>query len=380
MSFDHRFPSAESLRQRARERMPRFAFEYLDGGCNEEVNLRRNRDDLQAVQLRPRYLADFAGCTLETELFGQLYSAPFGVAPVGLQGLMWPGSAETLARAASRHRLPFVLSTVSTASIETVAEICDGRMWFQLYHPTRDELRDKLLDRAAAAGVEVLVVLADTPTFSYRPREIRNGLSIPPRLSLANLWQMLVHPSWSWGQLRHGMPRFATMEPYLPAGLKLAHLGEFMAATFEGRLNRARLAALRERWKGRLIVKGVVCEADAELCLEVGADGFVVSNHGGRQLDAGQSSIVPLTELADRYGQRTCVMMDSGIRSGPDIARSLASGARFTFLGRTFMYGVAALGEPGGDHTIAMLERQLRQVLEQLGCSRTEDLPQHLVS
>jgi len=360
--------------------MPAFAFEYLDGGCFSEVNLARNTAELREVQLRPYYLRDYGGCSLQVELFGTTYDAPFGVAPIGLQGLMWPGSCEILARAAFAHSIPFVLSTVSTASIETVAELTEGQAWFQLYHPAQDELRDQLLDRAAEAGLGVLVVLADTPSFSYRPREIRNGLSIPPRMSLRNLWQMLTHPAWSLGQLASGMPSFATMQPYLPRGMNLRHLGEFMGETFEGRLSAEKLAALRARWKGKLVVKGIVCEEDAQVALDLGADGIIVSNHGGRQLDAGQSTIKPLSLLAQRFGAKTTVMMDSGIRSGPDIACALASGARFAFLGRSFMYGVAALGASGGEHVAVMLNRQLRQVMEQLGCERVQDLPAHLVS
>ena len=361
-------------------RMPAFAFEYLDGGCFSEVNLARNTAEIREVQLRPHYLREYGGCSLTTELFGTVYDAPFGVAPIGLQGLMWPGSCEILAEAALANNVPFVLSTVSTASIERVAELTEGRAWFQLYHPAQDELRDKLLERASTAGLEVLVVLADTPSFSYRPKEIRNGLSIPPRMSLRNLWQMLTHPSWSLGQLTCGRPSFATMEPYLPKGMNLNHLGEFMGETFQGRLNEDKLKALRERWKGTLVVKGIVCEEDAQVALDLGADGMIVSNHGGRQLDAGQSTIKPLTALARRFGNQTTIMMDSGIRSGPDIACAIASGAQFTFLGRSFMYGVAALGREGGEHVASMLTRQLTQVMEQLGCERVGDLPAHLIS
>ena len=379
MPFDPKYPSIERLRARAQARMPAFAFDYLDGGCFSEVNLRRNTAEIREVQLRPYYLRPYRGCSLQTKLFGRVYDAPFGIAPIGLQGLMWPGSCEILARAACTHNIPFVLSTVSTASIETVAELCEGRAWFQLYHPAQDELRDQLLDRAAAAGIEVLVVVADTPSFAYRPKEIRNGLSIPPQMSLRNLWQMLTHPTWSLGQLTCGVPSFATMKPYLPKGLNLKHLAEFMGETFVGRLNADKLSALRDRWQGKLVVKGIVSEEDAQTALDLGADGFIVSNHGGRQLDAGQSTIRPLTTLAARFGTQTTVMMDSGIRSGPDVACALASGASFTLLGRSFMYGAAALGQRGGDHTTIMLKRQLQQVMEQLGCERVQDLPTHLV-
>lgn len=359
--------------------MPRFAFEYLEGGCNSEINLRRNTEDIRDVQLRPWYLRDYPGSNQTTELFGKTYSAPFGISPIGLQGLMWPGATEILAAAAKTHDIPFILSTVATASIETIAEITDGSAWFQLYHPAEDELRDKLLDRVADAGLPVLVILADTPTFAYRPKEIKNGLSIPPRMSLGNILQMMTHPTWSFRQLAAGAPEFKTMKPYIPPGLTMKHLGLFMNKTFSGRLNPDKIAAIRDRWKGKLVVKGIVNPEDAEKAVNLGVDGIIVSNHGGRQLDAGQSTIVPMTELAREFGDRTTVMLDSGLRAGPDIACALASGAKFTFLGRSFMYGVGALGDRGGNHTIAMLKKQLQQVMEQLGCERIEDFPKHLI-
>jgi L-lactate dehydrogenase (cytochrome) len=378
--FNSNYPSIEHLRERARQRVPRFAFEYLEGGCFSNINLQRNTEEIRQVQLRPWYLRDYPGSDLKTELFGTTYDAPFGVSPIGLQGLVWPKATEIIAKAANKHNIPFTLSTVATASIETVAELTEGKAWFQLYHPAEDSLRDKLLDRARDAGFPVLVILADTPTFAYRPKEIRNGLSIPPRMSVRNVIQMLLHPTWSFSQLAAGAPEFKTMKPYLPKGLSMKHLGLFMNRTFSGRLNPAKISAIRERWKGKLVVKGVVTEEDAETALGLGVDGFIVSNHGGRQLDAGQSTIKPLTELAKKFGQRTTVMIDSGLRAGPDVACALASGAKFAFMGRSFMYGVAALGKDGGDHTMTMLKRQLKQVMEQVGCERVADLPKHLVS
>ena len=378
-SLDSRFPSIEHLRERARLRMPRFAFEYLEGGCNSEVNLRRNTDEIREIQLRPWYLRDYAGSNLKTELFGKTYDAPFGISPIGLQGLMWPRATEILAKAAHAHNIPFILSTVATASVETVAEITEGKAWFQLYHPAEEELRDKLLERVAAAGLPVLVILADTPTFAFRPKEIKNGLSIPPQMSLSNVIQMMMHPNWSFSQLAAGAPEFKTMKPYIPKGLNMKHLGMFMNKTFSGRLNPDKIKAIRDRWKGKLVVKGVVNEEDAVTALDLGVDGMIVSNHGGRQLDAGQSTIKPMAELAKKFGDRTTVMIDSGLRAGPDVACALASGAKFTFMGRSFMYGVGALGQNGGNHTITMLKRQLQQVMEQIGCEQVSDFPKHLV-
>jgi L-lactate dehydrogenase (cytochrome) len=379
-AFNSQYPSIEHLRDRARQRTPRFVFEYLEGGCFSEINLRRNTEEIREVQLKPWYLNDFAGASTTTELFGKTYAAPFGVAPIGLQGLIWPRATEILAKAAHKHNIPFILSTVATASIETVAELTEGNAWFQLYHPAETELRDKLLSRVEAAGFPVLVILADTPTFAYRPKEIRNGLSIPPKMSLRNISQMMMHPTWSFSQLLAGAPEFKTMKPYIPKGLTMKHLGLFMNKTFSGRLNTDKIKAIRDRWKGKLVVKGIVNADDAEKAIRLGADGIIVSNHGGRQLDAGQSTIKPLTSLAKEFGTRTTLMIDSGVRTGPDIACALASGARFAFMGRSFMYGVGALGASGGDHTITMLKRQLQQVMEQIACERVSDFPKHLVN
>lgn len=377
--FDSRFPSVEALRAQAKKRMPGFAFDYLDGGCFSEVNLARNTDEIREVQLKPFYLRDYNGASQEVELFGEIYDAPFGMAPVGLQGLMWPNCCEILAQAAKDHNIPFVLSTVGTASIEKIAEITEGKFWFQLYHPAEDELRDKLLERAWAAGCRTLVILADTPTFAYRPKEIKNGLSIPPRMTLRNIYQMCTHPTWSFSQLFTGAPEFQTMKPYIPKGLNMKHLGLFMNKTFSGRLTEAKIQALRDKWRGNIVIKGIVNPEDAELAIKLGLEGLIVSNHGGRQLDSGQSTIKPLQELAPQFKGRIKIMMDSGLRSGPDIANALASGADFTFLGRTPMYGVGSLGNKGGHHTFTMLKRQLQQVMEQVACEKVENFPSHLI-
>lgn len=377
--FNTRYPTVSDLRIRAKQRIPGFAFEYLDGGCNEEINLERNTREIREVQLKPTYLRAFPGADLTTELFGHTYNAPFGIAPLGLQGLMWPNAPEILARAAFEHNIPFILSTVSTSSIERIGELTEGRAWFQLYHPADPRMRDSLLERARQAGCPVLVLLCDTPAFGFRPKEIRNGLSMPPKMSLRNILQILGKPDWAMKTLKHGTPRFETLSPYMPEGLNLKQLGIFMDQTFSKRMDAEKIARIRDLWKGKLVLKGVATEADAEKAITLGMDGIIVSNHGGRQLDAGESTIKPLTRIARLYGAKTTVMMDSGLRSGPDIARTLASGARFAFLGRAFMYGVSALGSEGGHHTISLLKTQLQQIMEQLGCEKSKDFPQHLV-
>ncbi len=379
MSFNTKYPSVEDLRSRAKKRIPKFAFEYLDGGCNEDVNLYKNTAEIREVELLPQYLSKHTASSMKTTLFGHEYDAPFGIAPVGLQGLMWPNAPEILAKAASTHNVPFILSTVTTSSIERIGELTEGKAWFQLYHPAKNELRDDILLRCEKAGYDTLVILCDVPTFGFRPRDIRNGLAMPPTMSIKNILQILGKPNWALQTLKHGQPNFETLKPYMPKNLDLKQLGKFMDDTFSGRLNEEKIKPIRDMWKGKLVLKGVANELDAERAINLGLDGIIVSNHGGRQLDAGESTIKPLSRIAKKYGDQIEVMMDSGIRSGPDIARSLASGAKFTFMGRSFMYGVAALGNKGGNHTISLLKTQLQQVMEQICCEKVEDFKNHLI-
>lgn len=378
-NVNSKYPSINDLRNKAKKRIPKFAFEYLDGGCNQDVNLIKNTAEIREVELSPYYLDTYHEPSLKTELFGHTYDAPFGISPIGLQGLMWPNSPEILAKAAFNHNIPFILSTVSTSSIERISEITEGKAWFQLYHPTENRLRDDIIKRAAAAACPVLVILCDVPTFGYRPRDIRNGLAMPPKMSVSNILQVLRKPVWALNTLRYGQPNFETLKPYMPKGLDLNQLGKFMNQTFSGRLNEEKIKPIRDMWKGKIVLKGVATASDAEKAIALGLDGIIISNHGGRQLDAGQSSIKPLVDIAAKYSDKIKVMMDSGLRSGPDVARTVASGAEFTFLGRSFMYGVSALGKEGGNHTISLLKTELKQVMEQVGCESIEDLPKHLV-
>lgn len=377
--FNPNYPSIDDLRNKSMKRMPRFAFEYLDGGCNEDVNIRRNTKELREVQLKPNYLESHHGSSPATKLFGHRYSAPIGISPIGLQGMIWPNSAEILAKASFKHNIPFILSTVSTSSIERISEVTEGKAWFQLYHPTEDKLRDQLIKRAEESGCEVLVILCDVPTFGYRPRDIRNGLAMPPKMTLKNILQVMGRPTWAFQTLKHGQPGFETLKPYMPPGLNLAQLGAFMDQTFSGRLNEDKIKPIRDMWKGKIVLKGVATKTDVKKAINLGIDGVIVSNHGGRQLDAGESTIKPLRRISEAFGNQIEVMVDSGLSSGPDIARAMASGAKFTFMGKTFMYSVGALGNKGGDHVIAMLKMQLQQVMEQLCCERVEDFPNHLI-
>ena len=379
MSFDSDYPSVDDLRTKAKLRIPKFAFEYLDGGCNEDVSLARNTSEIRKVQLQPRYLRNHGTSSIKTKIMGMEFDAPFGIAPVGLQGLMWPNTPAILAKAAYSHNIPFILSTVTTMDIEKASELTEGNAWFQLYNPIDDAIRDSIIDRAEAAGCPVLVLLCDVPTFGYRPRDFKNGLALPPKMTLANILQILRKPTWAYNTLKYGQPTFETLKPYTPEGLNLKQLGAFMDNTFSGRLNEEKIKPIRDRWKGKLVLKGVASEQDTQDAIRMGFDGIIVSNHGGRQLDAAQSTINSLVEIATKYSDQIEIMMDSGLRSGPDIARAMARGAKFTFMGRSFVYGTGALGNKGGDHTIGMLKTQFKQVMDQLCCERVEDLPKYLI-
>ena len=377
--IDHKYPSVEDLRKRAKLKIPKFAFEYLDGGCNNDVNLKKNTDRIRDIELKPKYLVDYRKPSLKTRLFGHTYDAPFGISPVGLQGLMWPKSPEILAKAAFDHNIPFILSTVTTTSIEKIADLTEGKAWFQLYHPTEDKVTIDILRRANEAQCPVLIILADVPSFGYRPRDIRNGLSMPPKMTLYNIINAVKRPNWLLQTIINGQPSFETLKPYMPKNLNLNQLAKFMDRTFSGRLNDDKIKRIRDMWKGKLVLKGAESLHDVEKACKLGLDGVIISNHGGRQVDVGQATIDSLKTILPVYKNKITLMMDSGIRGGADVARVMATGADFSFMGRTFMYGVSALGKNGGNHTISMLKKQLTQVMEQLSCGEISQLQEKLI-
>lgn len=377
--MDNRYPSVEDLRKLAKKRIPKFAFEYLDGGCNEDINIKKNTERIRKIELKPEYLIDYKTANLKTELFGKNYDAPFGISPIGLQGLMWPKSPEILAKAAFDNNIPFILSTVTTSSIETISEITEGNAWFQLYHPAEEKVTVDILKRAENAGCPVLVILADVPSFGYRPRDIRNGLSMPPKMSIKNIIEAIKRPQWLIETLKNGQPNFEILKPYMPKNLNLNQLAKFMDVTFSGRLDEEKIKKIRDNWKGKLVIKGVESIHDVEKACNIGLDGIIVSNHGGRQVDVGQATIDSMNSIIPKYKNKIKIMMDSGIRGGADVARVMSCGADFCFLGRTFMYGVSALGKKGGTHTITMLKKQLTQIMEQFSCGEISDFQDKII-
>ncbi len=374
------YPSIEHLRIKARKRMPRFAYDYLTEGCNDDLNVGKNTSEIRDIELLSHYLTDYRQSSLKKELFGHEYDVPFGITAVGLQSLMWPKTSEILAKTAVDYNMPFMLSTVTTMSIEEAGKITDGNFWFQLYYPKEQEIREDILKRAWDSGARVLVLLSDVPTFGYRPKDIYNGLGMPPEMMLRNILNCCLKPQWGIETLQNGgMPRFKTLEKYMPGGMDLRQLGVFMDDFFDGKLTVERIEDIQKIWKGKIVIKGMASVKDAQTAVDLGVDGIIVSNHGGRQLDAGPTTIKTLGPIVDAVKGKATIMMDSGMRTGPDIARVLASGADFCFLGRPFMYGTGALGKAGGDQAAAILKREFQQVMEQLNCERVEDLPNFLM-
>jgi len=366
------------LKIRARTRIPKFAFEYLTGGCNQEVTLRLNRQALDKVYLEPKYLSTSQGVNLNTQIFDREYSAPFGIAPLGLSGLIWPKASEFHARAAHSANIPYVLSTLSSTSIEKAAECAGDTLWFQLYPPSDLGIRADLMSRVQAIGCKHLVVTIDVPAAGRRPKDIRNGLTVPPKIGLNSIAQSIIRPSWSLATMRHGLPEFASMMPYMKSMKNMQDVANYIRTSLKDVVDLPMLQQLREQWPHKLIVKGVISVADAQLALQAGADGIIVSNHGGRQLDACRASINLLPEIVDAVGDKMVVMVDSGVESGPDIARFLAQGAQMVFSGRAFMYAVGAFSEPGAEHCINLLQSELLQVLEQLRCPTPRHLSEYL--
>ncbi|AQW82977.1 alpha-hydroxy acid oxidase [Campylobacter pinnipediorum] len=377
--IDVRYPSVEHLRIKAKKRMPRFAYDYLTEGCNDDLNVTKNTSEIREIEMVSRYLTDFRDSDPQVELFGETYDAPFGISAVGLQSLMWPKTPQYLAKAAKEHNIPFMLSTVTTMSIEEAAKITDGKFWFQLYYPKDKERREDILKRAWDNGCKVLCLLSDVPTFGYRPKDVYNGLGMPPAMYIRNILNAMTKPTWAFETLLNGgMPRFETLEKYMTEKMNLQQLGMFMDDFFDGKLTVDRIKDIQDIWPGKIVIKGISTVEDTQTAIDLGVDGIIVSNHGGRQLDAGPTSIKTLPDIVKVGKGKIKIMIDSGMRTGPDIARVIASGAEFCFLGRPFMYGTGALGSKGGDQVAQILKREFIQVMQQLNCPKVEDLPNFL--
>lgn len=368
-----RYPTVADLRRRARKRIPHFAWEYLDSGTGAEDCLARNERAFGRVVMIPRFMQGVFEPDVSTSLFGIDYAAPFGIAPVGMTGLMWPGIESILAATAARYRIPLCVSTFATETPEAIAANCGGMGWFQLYPPRDTELRRELLQRARNCGYTALLVTADVPIGSRRERQRRAGVSVPPRITPRTLYHCALRPAWSLATLRHGLPRFRGLEQYVDAA-DMQFLLDYIGREFGGTLDWEYLEALRGEWDGPLLVKGLLDVGQAEKAAAIGLDGVVVSNHGGRQFDAAPAALDVLPAIKAAVGGEMKIVFDSGVRSGLDVLRALALGADFVLLGRAFIYGIAALGGQGGDHVADILLDDLRNNMIQLGCRGFDEL------
>lgn len=366
LNYDTRYPSVADLKARAKRRMPKFAFEYVDGGIDQEHGKRRNRNAWHEVILTPRYLRDVSDTDLTVPLFGHDYALPFGVPPIGLGDMMWARAEASLARAAQRANIPYILSTFSTTPLEDIAQLAPDVCWFQLYVPKEVEVMKDLLARVKRANYRALVVTLDIPVGAKRNRELRCGLKLPFSWTPWIVWQCMTHPRWSLATLRHGAPDFVNVAAYRKGGNE--GLAQFITQFNMHGVTRERIEMLRELWEGPLILKGAQHPQDMRDAADLGVDGLIISNHGGRQLDAAPTSVDSLRALPDDLRERLTIMVDCGIRSGADVVRGGALGAQMTFSGRAFFWGVGALGPPGAQQVVEIFRDEITRTLKQIGC------------
>jgi L-lactate dehydrogenase (cytochrome) len=371
MDLDQRFPAISDLRKRARRRVPHFAWEFFDSATGTESVLRRNREALDRVLFHPAILQGDFDPDLRCCLMGQDYAVPFGIAPVGMSGVIWPDAERRLARFAASAGVPYGLSTVATQTPETVGPEAGGMGWFQLYPPRAPEVLDDMLARAWDAGFQTLVLTADVPVASRRERQTRGGLTNPPRLTPRLLAQVMQCPAWAMGMLKTGLPRMRTLDRYAEQRTSLpqtAHVGYLIRTS----PNWDYLDRLRAGWQGKLVVKGVMDASPVDRLEAAGVDAIWVSNHAGRQFDGVRASIDALPEI--RAATRLPLIFDSGIEGGLDIMRALALGADFVMLGRAWHYALAALGDAGPPHLHDLLVKDMVSCMGQIGARHLADL------
>ncbi|OED48776.1 alpha-hydroxy-acid oxidizing enzyme [Rhodobacteraceae bacterium (ex Bugula neritina AB1)] len=367
MDLHQLYPGLKDLKRRAKARLPHFVWEYLDSGTGAEVAKARNRSGLDSVAMLPSVLHGPLEPDLSANLLGTLYSRPFGVAPVGMSGLIWPDAEGILARTAAAARIPYCLSTVASQSPEDLAPHLGEDAWFQLYPPKDAGIRTNLLARARDAGFKTLILTVDVPVASRRERQVRSGLTQPPRLTPRIAAQIARRPAWALGMARRGLPHMRTLDKYISGAQAnlppTAHIGYLLRISPDWTY----VQWLRQNWDGPFVVKGVQRAEDARRLQEAGADAIWLSNHGGRQFDGCPPAISLLPEI--RAAVDIPVIFDSGIEGGLDILRALALGADFVMLGRAFHYALAALGTAGPEHLISILSRDLEANMGQLGLS-----------
>ena len=356
----HKFYTLSEARIAARRRMPKIMFDYIDGAAGSEFAHAQNIAQLDQIRLKPRVLVNTENRNLSKTLFGKIWSLPFGIAPMGMCDLTWPGADKMLAAAAVKNNIPLGLSTMASSSIEDTFARAGQNAWFQLYVGQSEEVGFEMVDRAEKAGYDTLMLTVDVPIVAPRPREQQNGFQVPFKMGLKQFIDFASHPQWSITTLLNGVPAVAN-NPSRSAAAK------FVRNESRGKVDWQFLARLRQRWQGKLIVKGVMSPEDAGQIRDAGADGVYVSNHGGRQLDSAPAAIQMLPEIRQAVGAEFPVLFDSGVRNGEAVIKALALGADFVFLGRPFLYGMGAAGEDGLQAVIDLISNQIVAALAQLG-------------
>ena len=378
--MSNKYLTIDDLRNKAAKRIPKLAFDYLDGGAGTEANITRNRRGFDNITLYPEYLRDVKDRSQKATVFGKEYDAPIGVSPVGLANLIWPKVDSYLANMAKKRNIPYLLSAVGTTSIEKIANIAEENAWFQLYVPDQDNICFDLIRRAKESGIKVLVLTVDIPEPSKRLRDIRNNFTLPFKMTPKVIMDIALKPNWAISTLLNGTPRFENLVPYMNDAKEGTSLSVAQALQVSARLGEDFINRIRDSWDGHLVIKGILTKKSAEASVRIGADGIIVSNHGGRQLDSGPSSIEVLPDIFKTVGSKLTVMLDSGIRSGPDIVKAFASGAAITFSGRSFVFGVGALGEKGGNHVLDIMVKEVDQTLAQIGCDNILKLDESYIN
>ncbi|RTL61225.1 MAG: alpha-hydroxy-acid oxidizing protein [Hyphomicrobiales bacterium] len=369
----------DDLRQLARRRLPKIAFDFIEGGLDDEHGIARNYSSFQDVCLVPRYGIDVATRDQSTELFGRTYASPVGIAPTGLAGLFRPGVDLMLARAARDANVPFIMSGVSTGLIEDLGRIAPEHGWYQLYCAKDRTISEDQVKRAQDAGLSTLVITVDVPVGSKRERNMRNGFTRPLKMTLKTKLEACMHPGWLAEYARTGMPLFCNWAKYAPAGATPDQVAEFVSQQTPSPCTWADIEKFRRQWKGNLVIKGIMHPDDAVRCAALGVDGIMVSNHGGRQLDKSPGPIEVLPAIVAAAGEKLTVMYDSGIRRGSDIVAALCLGAKFVFVGRATLYGAAAAGIPGAARALDIFRDEIDRTMAQIGAPDIRSLgPQHL--
>ena len=370
----------EDLRRLARRRLPRAIFDFFDGGAEDEVTLRENRAAFERVRLLPKVLVNVANVDTRVSLFGAEAKLPLAIGPTGGIAAGRPGADLMLARAAKAHGIPYTLATPAGASIERLAQEAGGRRWFQLYVVRDREFREKLVARARDAGYEALLVTVDLPVSGKRERDPRNGFVTPYRPSWRNSHDVLRKPAWLFDLLRHGLPRMENFEGYKFSSTKMSDIATAVGREMDAAFDWDELKRLRERWPGRLLLKGVERPDDAERAAAMGCDGIVVSNHGGRQLDGAAATLDALPEIARAVGSRITVLLDGGVRRGVDILKARALGAQAVLVGRATLFGVMAGGEAGAQRALQILSGELERAMQLCGVRSVAEIGADLLA